>query len=182
MKKCKSCKKPFNQRNSLQQVCSPQCALAMVKQQKVKEFKAETRKRKQALKGKAEYMKEAQAAFNAFVRIRDHNLPCISCGRPNDGSHQRHASHFRSVGSASHLRFHLLNVHASCATCNNHLSGNIINYVQRLPDKIGQERTDWLLTANFERRYSIEYLKRLKAIFAKRKRIYEKIRKTEMNL
>jgi len=67
MKKCKSCKKPFNQRNSLQQVCSPQCALAMVKQQKVKEFKAETRKRKQALKGKAEYMKEAQAAFNAFV-------------------------------------------------------------------------------------------------------------------
>lgn len=180
MKKCKSCKRPFNARNSLQQVCSPQCALAMVKQQKVKEFKAETRKRKQALKGKAEYMKEAQAAFNAFVRIRDHNLPCISCQRHHQG--QYHAGHYRTTKAASQLRFNLFNVHKQCSVCNNHLSGAITEYRINLCKKIGVERVEWIEHNQDEARYSIEYLKRLRAIFAKRKRIYEKIRKTEVNL
>ena len=175
LKKCKVCKRQYQPRNSMQSVCSPQCALEHAKQTRHKVVKSEIRQRKAQLKTKAQWLKEAQAAFNAFVRIRDHNYPCISCGKPNNGNHQRHASHFRSVGAAPHLRFHLLNVHASCATCNSVHSGNLLEYRKRLPAKIGEPMTEWLMYANFEKRYSIEYAKRIKKIFTKRQRLYIKL-------
>ena len=174
-KKCKECRKPFQPFNSMTKACSVKCALALVNKEKERKFNAETRKLKAKVKTKGQWLREAQAAFNAFVRVRDQGEPCISCDKPDNGQHQRHASHFRSVGAAPHLRFNLLNVHASCSTCNNHLSGNLIEYVARLPAKIGQSNTDWLMHANFEKRYDIEYARRVKRIFSKRARIYKKL-------
>lgn len=132
------------------------------------------REAKEKLKTRSDWLKEAQTAFNSYIRARDYGKECISCGKQDDGTHQRHASHFRSVGSASHLRFNLLNVHASCAQCNGVKSGNIMEYVKRLPNKIGKDKTEWLMYANFEARYSIEYAKRIKKIFTKRKNLYLK--------
>lgn len=174
-KKCKQCKSKFKPYNTTQVVCSPKCALMLVEKQNKKAFNAETRKRKAKLKSRADWLREAQQAFNAFIRVRDHNLPCVSCGKPNDGSHQRHASHLRSVGAATHLRFNLFNVNASCAQCNNIKSGFIVGYVNRLPDKYGQDKVDWLMNANYERRFDIEYAKRIKRIFGKRARLYKKL-------
>ena len=174
-KSCRVCKVKFQPRNSMQVVCSPGCALVIAKQTQAKKERAKTKAAKAKLKTRSEWLKEAQTAFNGYIRIRDKGKPCISCDKPDNGQHQRHASHFRSVGAAPHLRFHLLNVHASCATCNGVLSGNLLEYAKRLPNKIGKDRADWLMYAEHGKRYSIEYAKRVKKIFNKRTRIYKKL-------
>lgn len=174
-KKCKECRKLFTPFNTMAKVCSPRCALALVNKENERKFNAETRMLKAKIKTKGQWLKEAQAAFNAYIRIRDQGKPCVSCDKPDNGQHQRHASHLRSVGAAPHLRFHLLNVNASCAQCNGVKSGEILGYLVRLPDRIGHERTQWLMHANFEKRYDIEYARRVKRIFNKRVRIYKKL-------
>jgi hypothetical protein len=52
--------------------------------------------------------------------------------------------------------------------CNSHLSGNILEYRIRLVEQKGQAFVEWLESQNGSRRYDIEYLKRLKAVFRKR--------------
>lgn len=172
-KKCKLCKRQYTPRNSMQSVCSPQCALEQVKQARDKAIKSEMRQRKAQLKTKAQWLKEAQAAFNAFVRIRDHNLPCISCQRHHCG--QYHAGHYRTTRAAPQLRFNLYNVHKQCMPCNSHLSGNICEYRINLIRKVGQAKVDAIECSNDEARYSIEYAKRIKKIFTKRHKLYIKI-------
>jgi hypothetical protein len=135
---------------------------------KKKEFDKETRQMKKAIKSKADWMREAQDAFNGFIRVRDAGRPCISCDKPNDGYHQRHASHYRSVKACSALRFNTWNVHASCMQCNAILSGNLVEYRVRLTKKIGAGRVELLDNCNDIARYDIEYLKRVKRIFTKR--------------
>lgn len=85
-------------------------------------------------------LKKAQAAFNKFVRIRDENLPCISCGSMNTA----HASHFYAAGSYTGLRFNEDNCHFACISCNTFKHGNIHEYRQRLLQRIGKERLDKL--------------------------------------
>jgi len=90
------------------------------------------------------FHKKAQAAFNAFIRERDKGKPCVSCGKQDNGQHQRHASHYRSVGACSSLRYDECNVHASCSVCNNHLSGNVASYRIKLVEMIGLGRVEWI--------------------------------------
>jgi len=92
-------------------------------------------------------------------------LPCVSCDKPDDGSHQRHASHYRSVKACSRLRYDERNIFASCAQCNAHMSGNLLEYRIRLVSRYGQERVDWLESQNGVTRYTIEDLKRIKQEF-----------------
>ena len=155
-KRCKDCKGLFQPFKSLQPRCMD-CAIKKGKddarkksikaiEDRKKEFRAETRSRKLALKGKSEYKKEAQAAFNAFIRQRDIELPCISCGnftadRIGGGWD---AGHYKSRGSAPELAFTELNCHKQCKRCNNQLSGNIVNYRQGLLKKVGQGKLDWI--------------------------------------
>ena len=74
------------------------------------------------------------------------------------------ASHFKSVGSNSALRFNAWNIHKGCEQCNLFKSGNIAEYEKRLVLKVGSERVDWLKCHNRSREYSKEYLMRLQAI------------------
>lgn len=97
------------------------------------------REKKKAVRPLKWYADRAQREFNKFIRLRDAGLPCISCGKPDDGTHQRHASHYRSRGACSSLRFDENNCHASCSKCNNWLSGNIEGYTPELIKKIGAE-------------------------------------------
>lgn len=130
-----------------------------------------TRERKEALKTKAEWAKEAQAAFNKWVRLRDKDLPCISCGRHHQG--QYHAGHYRTVGAHPELRFEPLNVHKQCAPCNNHKSGNIVEYRIELVKRIGQEAVDWLEGPHSPKKYTIEQLRELKREYARKARELE---------
>lgn len=131
-----------------------------------KEFNRETRKRKQKLKSRSDWLREAQQWFNKYVRIRDKALPCISCGRFHSG--QYHAGHYRSVGACPELRFNELNCHKQCSACNNHLSGNISEYRAGLLDRIGASSLDYIEGSHGAARYSIEDIKEIKAKYRKK--------------
>lgn len=169
-KKCRNaeCRSLFVPVRSMQVACSPSCALAVARQKQACERKAiqqlerrEIRAAKERLKGRAEHMREAQAAFNAYIRLRDASQPCISCGRHHEG--QYHAGHYRTVGSHPELRFNEDNVHKQCAPCNNHKSGDIVNYRINLVRKIGAEQVEWLEGPHEALRLSVEDLKTIKA-------------------
>lgn len=121
------------------------------------------RERRMEVKPIGYWMKRAQAAVNAYIRARDAGKPCISCGKPDDGSHQRHASHYRSVGGHPELRFCELNIWASCSVCNNYLSGNLVPFRAALIAKIGLERVEWLEGPHEPKRYRKEDYQEIEA-------------------
>jgi hypothetical protein len=169
-KKCKNpaCGVSFPPRRLGQVVCSPACAVALVlvKREQERKSLAQLERRaikaaKERIKSRSQHMKEAQVAFNAWVRLRDAGLPCVSCGRHHNG--QWHAGHYRTVGGSPELRFEPLNVWRQCAPCNNHQSGNIVNYRIELVKRIGEEKVAWLEGPHQPRKYTIEELKTIKA-------------------
>ena len=176
-KKCavRACRKPFVPAQPFQSWCSPECGVHIARDKQQKERKAlakierkAIKARKEQLKGRAEYMKEAQQAFNAWVRERDADQPCISCGRHHQG--QYHAGHYRTVQASPELRFEPLNVHKQCAPCNNHKSGDIVNYRINLVQKIGAEKVAWLEGRHEPKHYSIDDLKAIKAEYQQKLR------------
>jgi len=175
IKKCRNrtCRKEFAQYNSMQAIC-PECAIKKAKEKVTKKRRKEHKEAKDKIKTRAQWLKEAQASVNKYIRLRDYGQPCISCGRPDDGTHQRHAGHFRTVKAASAVRFNTLNIHGQCAQCNTFDSGNVVEYRKRLIYKIGSEKVEWLESQNQLVQYNIDYLKRLKKIFTKRARKMEK--------
>ena len=97
---------------------------------------------KQKIKSRSEWLDDLQSWVNKFIRLRDKNEPCISCGRYHQG--QYHAGHYRSRGACPELRFNEDNIHKQCAPCNNQKSGNAIEYRINLVKKIGIERVEFL--------------------------------------
>lgn len=86
--------------------------------------RAETRRRKEAIKTLADLKREAQTALNRWiVQIRDADKPCISCGRHHQG--QWHAGHYLSRGAAPQHALNPMNVWKQCAPCNTYLHGNL---------------------------------------------------------
>ncbi|ONN71711.1 recombination protein NinG [Pseudomonas oryzihabitans] len=167
-KTCSVCKTEFTPVRSLQKVCGPVCALAHAKAKEIRQRKAiekverrEIRVQKQRLKSRADHLRECQAIFNQWIRLRDSAEPCISCGRHHDG--QYHAGHYRTVASAPELRFEPVNVWKQCAPCNNHKSGDIVNYRANLVQKLGTEMVEWLEGPHEPKRYTIEDLQAMKA-------------------
>lgn len=138
------------------------------------------RQRRLAIKPRAKWLAECQAIVNAIVRLRDRELGCVSCDRPATWDGQWHASHFRSVGAASSVRFHMWNIHRACSICNNHKSGNLEGYRPRIVERIGQEKVDWLLSQNQLANYRIPYLTRFKKVMGKRlRRLLQREEKTK---
>lgn len=142
IKTCKGCGNKFEPVRPLQIACCPDCAYKVARINGGKKRAAQYRIDKKRLKSRADWLREAQASVNRYIRLRDAGKPCISCGRHHQG--QYHAGHYRSVGACPELRFELNNIHAQCAPCNNHLSGNIVAYRQGLIQKIGVGMVEWL--------------------------------------
>ena len=176
-KTCKNpaCRASFVPQRLGQAVCSPKCALATVEVQKVKARKSlaladrrEIKVRKEKLKSRADHLREAQAAVNEYVRLRDAHLPCISCdSTPNDNDlmtgSRWDAGHYRSVGACPELRFEPLNIHRQCVKCNRNLSGNAVEYRIRLVLRIGSEKVAWLEGLHPPCKYTVEEIKAIKA-------------------
>ena len=169
-KKCRvaECRATFVPAQPFQTWCSPDCAVAIIRQRQEKQRKSfaqrerrEIKVRKEKLKTRADHLREAQAVFNEWVRLRDADRPCISCGRHHEG--QYHAGHYRSVGANPELRFEPLNVWKQCAPCNTHLSGNLVNYRISLLQGIGAETVEWLEGPHEPRKYTVEEIKTIKA-------------------
>lgn len=169
-KRCKVCREYFTPRSSFAKACGPVCAQEYVRLEKAKKDRQERQKGLQALKTKRDYIKEAQKAWNSYVRARDAGKPCCSCGAtPGQvfgGSMD--CSHYRSIGAAPHLRFHLHNAASACVKCNRWLGGNVVALRAGLVERIGEEKILALEANNAIRKFDQEYLLRIKKIFTKK--------------
>ncbi len=125
-------------------------------QAKEKKERAPWRKRKAAVKPLRHWEDMTQRVVNDYIRERDHDLPCISCGTFE--TVQWEAGHYRSRGKASHLRYNEDNIHKQCHHCNVQMSGNQQQYRIALVEKIGAERVEALENNNTPHRYTIEEL------------------------
>lgn len=161
----------------MQIVCGPKCAQEFAEIQRLKkaakkeqEERAKTRVQREALKTRSDYIKEAQHAFNAFIRERDSGKPCICCGRAETAvtglsSHGWDCGHYRSVGSAPHLRFHEDNAHRQLVLCNRYGAGRAVDYRIGLVKRLGIAAVEALENDNTVRKFSIDELKVIKATY-----------------
>ena len=134
-----------------------------LKREREKVERKEVKAIKDKLKTKSEHANESQIAFNAFIRERDRGKPCISCGRFHQG--QNHAGHYLSRGAHPEMRFDEKNCYLQCAPCNNHLSGNIVEYRKNLLAQYGQGLLDYLEGYHPPKHYTIEDLKEIKKVY-----------------
>jgi hypothetical protein len=164
--KCKVCSCAYTKTRPMQTVCSPPCALVLARQTTEKaQAKAaaadrkETKRKLDDMQTKPQLTKKAQTAFNNFIRARDSGKPCISCGTPLSNEPNTYdAGHYRSVGSAPHMRFVEDNCHGQCKHCNNYLAGNHVEYRHRLIERIGLQSVESIERDNTVRKYSHEGL------------------------
>jgi hypothetical protein len=174
-KKCRVCKTPYQPRSPLQVVCSPPCSIEHLKRHKEKERKeaakkerAEIRARKEKIKTRSDYMREAQIAFNSYIRARDQLRPCICCGKPLGEGEVGGAfdcGHYRSVGSAPHLRFDERNAHGQRKQCNRWGAGRAVDYRIGLIRRLGLEAVEALEADNSSPKWTIADLKAIRDLY-----------------
>jgi hypothetical protein len=127
------------------------------------------KEKKDSLKTLGQLEAESKRVFQKFIRLRDKDLPCISCGVENtnlwDGGHYKKAEIYSGV------IFDENNVHKQCRKCNRYLGGNELNYRQGLIGRYGNEFVENIEnTANETRqkKYTREELLEIKNIYLKK--------------
>ncbi|EKN3944211.1 TPA: recombination protein NinG [Yersinia enterocolitica] len=127
------------------------------RREKEREERKELKVRKINAKPKTYWIKQAQQAVNAFVRARDSNLPCVSCGTTSAA--QWDAGHYRTTAAAPQFRFEPRQIHKQCSVCNQHKSGNIVPYRVELIKRIGIKAVEAIENNHERRSYTVEELK-----------------------
>lgn len=177
-KACAHCGSSFTPARPMQKVCGPLCARRKVDADKKAE-RQDVKARKAALKRLPDLIADAQVAFNAYIRARDAGQPCICCGRMADDSDlltgsRWDAGHYRSTGSASHLRFNEDNCHRQLVRCNRHGAGRAVDYRIGLIARIGTQRVEALESDNAPRKWMREELLWIKSEYRAKRRELEK--------
>lgn len=175
------CGRAFTPARPLQAVCGPVCAIRKAKKDRADEAKAErasTRARKEAIKPRAKWLAECQAIVNKYVRLKAERAGegCYTCGATPEqkfgGTFD--ASHFRSVGSAPHLRYWIPQIRICCVVCNRHKGGELLAFRRHLVEEHGAEWVEALEARQEVAKFTIDYLQRLKKVMTKKVRRLEK--------
>ena len=123
--------------------------------------RASIKARKEAIKTIPDLIKEAQREFNAYIRARDADQLCICCGNPLGTGEVGGAfdcGHYRSTGSASHLRLDERNAHAQRKVCNRWGAGRAVDYRIGLVARIGLDAVEALESDNTHHKWTREGL------------------------
>ena len=184
--KCRHCKVRMPEdkaRHVLHDEClQPWLSKQLAKQAAAREKKdrAEFRERKAKLKRIPDLIKEAQMAFNAFIRERDKDKGCFVCSRPfvaGVPGRVQHAGHVRSRGAAGHLRFDEDNCMGECEGCNGPHGAKPHQIKAGAIARIGAERFEELEASNEPHKWERDELIAIKALYlAKTKQLKEKNR------
>lgn len=164
---CPICNVSYQPARMGQRVCSPRCAIRHGKQAK-SSARGETKRRIDEVKPRSKWLHEAQAAFNAYIRLRDVHLPCVSCGRSDKSSWD--AGHYLSTGARPELRFHEQNVWRQCVRCNQHLHGNLLLYRLELVRRIGMAAVEALEGPHPPAKFTIDQLREIRDNYRRRTR------------
>lgn len=132
--------------------------------QREKKWKKEKQVMKENLMTVNDWIKIVTSNFNRFIRNRDKDKGCISCGKPFTAKFD--AGHFYSTKDTPSLRFDEENVHGQCVHCNRDLSANLLNYRDGLISRYGEE----IIYSLYKKRqaykkWTIEELKELNRIY-----------------
>ena len=135
------------------------------------------RKNKKALKDNDTKIRlpAAQKSFNAFIRERDKDLTCVSCGQfvVKDMPFGKYdCGHFKTIGGYPELRFEELNAHKQCKKCN----GGAGNYSKKdttvskeyrinLIKKIGLDNVEWIEGPHEPKKYTCADLKKIELYY-----------------
>jgi len=129
--------------------CKVKYSMQVVAKQKAKvlndakkDWEVKKRVLKDNLKTLGQYEAEAKKVFQKWVRMRDKDEPCISCGSVT--AKEWHGSHFFSANLYSGLIFDERNVHKACDYCNVFLHGNLLEYRKGLIKRYGFEYVNQL--------------------------------------
>ncbi len=181
-RKCswRPCSSAFRPRTSFQRFCKPACyfAHAEVKRERLRlrekaADRRQTRAALEQLKTVPKLTQEAQQAFNAYIRERDRDEPCISCGEMNPPIYrggQWDAGHYLTVGAHPELRFNEQNAHKQCKKCNGGAGYRFgrtqktvsEEYRMRLVFRIGPEAVEWLEGPHPPRKYARDELREIR--------------------
>lgn len=145
--RCKHCKTKFVPKKFLQKYCleTDDCITAFLshaKEVKAKQQRAKDKKTREGLKTLSQYEADAKKEFQKWVRLRDKDLPCISCNNPNAKSY--HGGHWKKAEIYSGLIFDERNVNKQCSRCNVFLGGNEGEYRIGLVNRYGKEFVEQL--------------------------------------
>ena len=161
---CIHCRKKFTQKTFNYRYCesTPEClaagkefqlnariksALNKVRNDEKEKIKA----MKDNIKTLSQYEADAKKSFQKFIRLRDKDLPCISCNNSNTTDWA--GGHYFSAGMYSGLMFDERNCHKQCNNnCNKHLSGNLLEYRKGLILRYGMDFVNQLESESNEKR------------------------------
>ena len=194
-KKCPECGEKYQPTRQMQPCCdNMECKASYAirhieatrKRRRMQEMNVQKADRKviklklDAIKPRGKLIAEADRAFCAYIRFRDQlaGYLCISSGKPLDWSGNNvDAGHYRSRGSAHHLRYDERNCHAQSKHDNRYISGNAVDYRIGLIASIGLAEVEALEADKKPRKYSnydliaikAKYVAKLKALKAENK-------------
>lgn len=164
-RKCSNCGETFLPSRMGQKVCSVPCAQSFARRISEQQERKADKARKQAMRTRRDWMKLAQAMVNAYVRVRDYDLPCISCGKWFDGAWQ--AGHYLSRGARPNLALDPRNIAKQCMPCNVHLSGNQAAFRVGLVARIGLQAVEELEADHTPRKLDSDELIALRDYYRK---------------
>lgn len=150
--RCKNCKDKFEPRKFNWKYCEKEeCNTIGIKElldksrkQQQKQQRKQKAQIKESIMTHSDWLKRLEKVFNEYIRKRDINKPCVSCGA-KAGTFTLSAGHFYSAGNYSFLRFNEINVHGQCwYNCNKNKHGNIAEYRQKITERISEEELKWL--------------------------------------
>lgn len=168
-KLCAVCQTPFIPKQ-ITPVCSYQCARKFNEKKEVDKRVREMKKDVQSLN---DLRSIARSAFQTWVRMRDKDLPCISCGK-ND-TQQWDGGHFLKAEIYTGLIFEEINCNKQCCYCNGPImQGNVIEYRKGMIKKYGQTTVDELeARADLSRIYKFDRQELTEITFKYRAKIKE---------
>lgn len=156
--------------------------------ERLKAERKKDRERKEKLKNRGDFVKEAQAAINKFRRLEElaKGRGCISCERTQEEVQGTDgwkpggawdAGHFISVGANASLRFEPRNIWLQCKSCNagsakyaKKAATVAKSFEANLIALEGQDLVAWLNGPHEPKHYTIEELKEIKATYKKKLR------------
>lgn len=172
-RKCPECGTVFVASRAGQKVCeSVKCAMSYAQRQREKVRKKQIVADRKAFRetDRSWWLKATQADVNAWVRWRDRDKPCITCGKPPQATKQggaRDAGHYLTRAAYSALRFDTRQIFAQCVVCNRYNSGRRHEYRLAMIEKHGPEFVEWLESQTQPKKWDIDELKEIRAHYRK---------------
>lgn len=162
--RCKHCKEKFEPLHFNQKFCfKEECKSVWIATEKEKQWIKRKKEIKEDLKTVQDLFKEVLEVFNSYIRERDKNKPCVSCGA-KAGTYTMSSGHYFPQGNNKSIALDERNSHGQCwYNCNSNKSGNLSEYYPELIRRIGQEGYEELQRLRHEtKKYTREELKEIK--------------------